>query len=171
MAANKDTLNRSLDHISQSSKKYINETESIIQNMRWITTLILAEIAGLAAYRELLGKKGLSFPFAIIVIFLAISLSIFIIGVISARSRIRTISSVSHRTNMKFLNIFNDSNIAPKQGDVEIINNLNQSLNDISTLNELIKIFEFYGLLVFLFSSLAAAVIIFFAEFFSFLKI
>ncbi|SRR5258708_5252646 len=70
---------------------YAKDLAAIVENARWLVTLVLTEVAALAGYRKLTNSHTLSIPFALAVFVLTLSLLAFVIAVILARIRARDI--------------------------------------------------------------------------------
>ena len=69
--------------------------DGIVDNARWLSTLVLAEMAGLAWYVKLGNGQRLSIPLALVILLLSASLALFVLAVISARGRRRRAATIS----------------------------------------------------------------------------
>jgi hypothetical protein len=168
MATDKDFVNRSISTLTHMYTIYTGELEAIVSNIRWLTTLVLAEIAGLAGYRELRGEKTLSIGFAFVILILSISLFIFLVTVIMARYELRK-SGVALEQGLSGVNredqrCSNDDNIAPREARERISPVVDGLIHQFISLTKLPKLTELLGILFFVLGSLIAAIATFFSE-------
>lgn len=100
MAVSKDLVDYSNARMAHIQEIFTIELSSVNDNIRWLATLALAEIAGIAAYRELSGQKQLSLSFAIVVITLAMAVVAFVFASVFGRHERRTLIANLHKISM-----------------------------------------------------------------------
>jgi hypothetical protein len=86
MALREGSEKTTMDRLQQVRESYVVALASTVENCRWLATLVLAEMAGIAAYRSNVIKKETLGPgFAIVIIILGVSLATFVLSVLLAR--------------------------------------------------------------------------------------
>ncbi|WP_114748925.1 hypothetical protein [Pleomorphovibrio marinus] len=91
---------------------YHEELDHIVENNRWLTTLVLAEIWGIAAYRNFLGEASLSIFAAIIIVILSLTISCFMISILSSRYARSKVSTIITDNVFNLKKHFDDSKIS-----------------------------------------------------------
>jgi hypothetical protein len=99
---------------------YANELEDVVANVRWLTTLVLAEVAGLVKYRELGKGESLSLPFALVILGLCGSLVCFVVAITLARRVRMHVATEAQKAVRHMTSIANDATVAPASGDLEV---------------------------------------------------
>ena len=74
-----------IERLNDIADTYSKDLAAIVENARWLVTLVLAEIAALAGYRHLTGANTLSLAFVLVILFLGTALLLLVITVIVAR--------------------------------------------------------------------------------------
>src|SRR5260370_20802376 len=86
MAIREGSEKATTDRLQQVRESYISVLTSTVENCRWLVTLVVAEMAGIVAYRSNVVKKEPLGPvFAVVIIVLGLSLAAFVLRVLSAR--------------------------------------------------------------------------------------
>ncbi|USZ51073.1 hypothetical protein [Halomonas sp. DN3] len=135
-------------------------------NVRWFTTLVLASIAALAGYRQLQGAESLSPHLALIVLMLCISLLMFVFAVLIAQIRRASFSRRVAGFIEKIHELDRDDQMSPQGAKDELqkqSENLRKSAFQLAKHPDLC---QFYGLLLFVLSSVVATFFILFEEVF-----
>lgn len=164
MATNSGKMTLFSNEVTETRKIYFEELDHIIDNGRWLTSLAIGEIAGIAAYRELLKKESLSVSFAFIVILLAVSVLSFMVSALFARKAKQSIADTVRSAITKANEIDTNGRIAPYDGDISV-NSINTQLNtDISQAPALSRSFESAGLVILIGTSVFTTIILFLSE-------
>jgi hypothetical protein len=150
--------------ITDTKKIHYEELDQLVENSRWLTTLVIAEIGGIAAYRKLLDTKSLSLPFTLIVLLLALTIVCFMVAVILSRKAKRNIANFTNHQIRKARQIESDGAIAPIQGDIQLNDLTTDSVEKISTFSDDAKFFESAGIILFILCSLCTTLVLFFNE-------
>src|SRR5260370_37766107 len=86
MAIREGSEKATTDRLQQVRESYISVLTSTVENCRWLVTLVVAEMAGIVAYRSNVVKKETLGPvFAVVIIVLGLSLAAVVSSVLSAR--------------------------------------------------------------------------------------
>jgi hypothetical protein len=150
--------------LNESSKILYQELDEIVINTRWLTSIVLAEIGGLAAYRHMEGKTSLSLPLSIVVFILSIALMFFILSALTSRIEKRSIGKLIIDRIKEMNDILSDKNETDNNKDKLLPIISDQILNDISKRLKRSRNYEIVGLFFFLISSIFAAVYLFVNE-------
>ncbi len=150
--------------ITDTKKIHYEELDHLVENSRWLTTLVIAEIGGIAAYRKLLDTKSLSLPFSLIILLLALTIVCFMVSVILSRKAKRNIAHFTNQQISKARQIESDGAIAPIQGDLQLSNLTTDSVEKISTYPDHTKFFESIGVVLFILCSICTTLVLFFNE-------
>jgi hypothetical protein len=151
-----------LDNVASA---YSKDLTAIVENARWLVTLVLAEVAAIAGYRKLTGADTLSIQFAIVVFFLVLSLLAFVISVIAARYRARNIHLLVASCRTKLFEEVNDPAVSDQQMSVDAPKIEGATLSELPTLTCVPTVLEMIGLGLMVFASAFAAVVVFLREF------
>ncbi len=120
MAISACKLDGFIDQVTGVKKIYFDELDHLVENSRWLTTLVLAEIGGIAAYRKLLDAKSLSILFALIILILAMTIVCFMVCVLLSRGAKKEISTLV-KNNIEFVkDIEGNGDITPNEGDKQV---------------------------------------------------
>lgn len=150
--------------ITDTKRIHYDELDHLVENSRWLTTLVIAEIGGIAAYRKLIEAKSLSFPFALILLLLALTIVCFMFSVIFSRKAKRNISHFVNGQIGEARKIDNDGTIAPVQGDFQLNQLSTDSVQKVSNYPEDTKLLELIGIVLFILSSICTTLVLFFNE-------
>lgn len=157
-------MNDSISRLNRLTGTYADDLEAIISNIRWISTLILAEMAGLAGYRQLTEEGGLSVPFALVVVMLAASLVCLVWAAIVARNERRNLSLKLHRFISDCNSIARNTGIAQDMQIAQIQDQEDGVYAAISDPSESSKFLEAVGLSLFAFASVVAGLFVLIGE-------
>ncbi len=169
MAASNKKVESFLNQVNELRNLYFLELDNIVINSRWLVTLVLAEISGIAYYRKLINAESLSIPFSIIIIFLIMTICVFMISILASRIAKKKISLIVNRKINHMREISCDGDIAPNAGDEKITDNESSLRDTISKIPSLTRSFEYTGITLFIFSSISTILVLFFNETFKFL--
>jgi hypothetical protein len=164
MATSKGKLESLMKQVTENKKIHFDELDHLVENCRWLTTLVLAEIAGLAAYRELLKEENLSISFAIIVMILAVSIFSFMISVIFSRQIKKNLSIFVINSLNESEKIEMDGEIPPNEGDRKVDGIAIIINKEISSKPRYPRSFELAGIISFLVGSILTAIVLFITE-------
>jgi hypothetical protein len=155
-----------LNRLSHLLNTYCNYLNSSVENARWLVTLVLAEMAGLAGYRHLIGATTLSVPFMIVLAILAMSLVLFAACVWVARETNYWLQIAMHDVQKEILRLAHDSGIS--QNEMQEKGTGQEATAGTKFLHLLwgCRILEFLGILTLVFGSLAAFFAVFTQELF-----
>jgi hypothetical protein len=168
MATSSGKIEKFIDQVTETKKIYFDELDHLVENSRWLTTLVLAEIGGIAAYRKLIDAKSLSIPFTLIILLLALTIICFMVCIlVSRKAKIKISKRIAF--DMDEINeINNDGSVAPINGDKQI-DELSMALNHVISLEpEDTRSFETGGIILFILSTIATTLVLFFSESLSF---
>jgi uncharacterized protein YacL len=164
MGTNAGKMDSLFSQINETRKTYFEELDHIVDNGRWLSSLVLAEIAGIAAYRGLIKKESLSVPFAFIVVFLALTILFFMVSALFARNSKLKITALIQPTLDDANVIDKNGKIADDDGDI-LINEISTHLNKkISDTPYWTRIFETIGIVLFILTSFLTTVFVFLSE-------
>lgn len=164
MAASSGKFDFFTNLISDTKKIHYDELDHLVENSRWLTTLVIAEIGGIAAYRKLLDAKSLSLPFSLIILLLALTIVCFMISVILSRKAKQSIAHYTNRQINVARQIDSDGTIAPVQGDSDLNALSIESLKNVSNYPESTRLFEAIGIVLFILCSVCTVLVLFFNE-------
>lgn len=137
-----------------------DELEKIVENCRWLTTLSLAEIGGIASYRELIEAKSLSIPFSIMIIFIAIAIVFFMVAIIMSRKSNSALSKAVSHSWEKLREHEGNARIAPIDGDIMVERVFVSSESEMTAYMDTTNQMEVVGLILFAVGSVGTAVVI-----------
>ncbi|NUN69839.1 MAG: hypothetical protein HUU02_09030 [Bacteroidetes bacterium] len=159
--ANVDLISKMMQTIIQA---ITNELDELIINARWLGSVVLALIAGLVGYQNLLGSNKLSLPFALVSAILGLTMLCFIIVTHVARRFKRKINlrylEITENTNTIILN----RDLSPNEKDQRLKKDVYSKLKDFQSFSELAVMIEFIGLLLLAASALLTIFVIFIKE-------
>jgi hypothetical protein len=168
MATSNGKIETYINQVTETKKIYFDELDHLVENGRWLTTLVLAEIGGIAAYRKLLDAKSLSLPFTLIILLLALTIVCFMVCILVSRKAKINISKRIAATMDEVKEISDDGSIAPNKGD-QLIDELSIELNHLISIEpEDTRLFETCGIILFILSTIATTLVLFFSESLSF---
>jgi hypothetical protein len=130
----------------------------VIENARWLATLILAEMAGLAGYQKLTDAKRLTIFAAVIIVVLAFGLALFVLDSILARRAQSKAAEKFHSFLKAGREIVNDQNSTDTQRITTITDAERNLQAEFDKYSQDPKIAEFFGFLLFGLATLLAGV-------------
>jgi Sec-independent protein translocase protein TatA len=164
MAADKEPMEDSSNKLKEAAKTFANEIEDIVTNDRWLTTLVIAEFAGIASYRDLQHVTTLSVGFLLVASVLALSLLFFMISVISGRTKRREISKSLWDHIGEFRKVADDKNNTTSDGNATIKRRTERALMEFSQYPDTPRTLETVGIFLFILASLLGAMVLFWNE-------
>jgi hypothetical protein len=138
--------------------------KDLLEDVRWFTTLVLASIGGLGAYRELQEAKSLSLPFAIVVVLLCLTLLVLLLTVLTATEMKRRFGHDIHDFTDTVLRTANDDNLAPRDGERLLEQSLMILRRRHSSIVERPQLLQFIGIAAFLIAALIGVIFVLFSE-------
>jgi len=165
MAIDQYDFDRAITSVASSIEAYTDELESMIVNMRWIATLILAEIAGLSGYRRLLGRQELSLSIAFVVALLGVCLFVLVLGVIKTRHFKRHIRTILPWVIDRCTEILKRDDLSANELRSQVALLQRDQLIEIQELCAIPRKFETVGLYLFGLTSVVAGFLIGLTEF------
>ncbi len=160
-----DTATAATERLDSVASVYSKDLAAIVENARWLVTLVLAEVAAIAGYRKLMGSDTLSIPFAIVILVLALSLLAFVISVIVARFRARNIHLLVAGCGTELFDKVNDPTVSDHQMSVDAPKIERATLLKLPTQMCAPTVLEMIDLSLMVFASVFAAVVVFLREF------
>ena len=164
MALSKEVIDYSNARIAHAQEIYTLELSSVSENIRWLATLALAEIAGLAAYRQLTGQHRLSLSFAVVVIALALAVVAFVMASVVARYERRRLIACLHEISSLMLRTETDGSVAPDDGAKDVQQFRENRIESLPKVLRLSSRFECFGLILLGVASVLAAIALFLSE-------
>lgn len=159
-----------LRRVGATRESAATDLGAIIENARWLATLVMAEIAGIAAYRKLVDERTLSVSFALVVCVLALSLAALIATVITARQERSAVSDRLQGVVVRMYEISSDNAIAPAPGGQTVEQLREKTISSLpSALRWPVRL-EATGLILLGLASILAAFILFLTEFTALLR-
>lgn len=143
-----------------------HDLADIDANVRWFTTLVLASIAALAGYRQLQGAESLSPHIALIVLMLCTSLLMFVFAVLVAQMRRATFSREVSGFIENIHELDGNDKISPEAAKDELQAQSEKLRKSAFQLAKHPDLCQFFGLVLFVLSSVFATVLILFEEVF-----
>ncbi|OJX33376.1 MAG: hypothetical protein BGO86_04570 [Chryseobacterium sp. 36-9] len=163
MATSKEKVESSLNQLMEIKKNCFVELDHIVENCRWLTTLVLAEIGGIATYRKLMEKTNLSL-FSLNILLLGMTILFFMVSVITSRWSKKKISDLIQKYLPKIQEIDHNNNISPNDGDKEVMDIILYVDKEVLIIPQYTKIFESLGVVGFILSSILAMIGLFYFE-------
>lgn len=164
MGTTSGKVNSVIHNLGELKKICFEELSHLVENCRWLTTLVIAEIAGIAAYRDLLKANSLSLLFAIIVLILAITISSFMVSILLSRNAKKNISTLINEALNEITIIDNNPKTSSYEGDL-MVDNIQISLEiKISKQPKASRLLEMIGIVLFILGSILSILILFFSE-------
>lgn len=164
MSTSNGKIDLVISQLSETQKIYFDELNHLVENARWLTTLVMAEIAGIAAYQKLIAVKGLSFPFVLVIVLLALTILCFMLAVIYSRHCKRSIGNLIRDNIEAARGIDKDGNIPINTGDPMVSKISEETIHAVSGYPEISRYLEMVGVGLFILSSMTATIILFFKE-------
>jgi hypothetical protein len=156
-------LNDTTARLNKFQEIAADQSEDIVTNVRWLATLVLAEVAGLAKYREQLGQHTLSVPFALVIIGLCLALVCFVGTIIIVRQDRTSLGVEAQKSFAKIADIANDPTVPFSVGDPKVLG-IVEAWWKIAQEKRLPQKWEMVGIGIFGAASVLAAVVIFLGE-------
>ncbi len=153
-----------IDNLTELKKIYFEELTHLVENSRWLTTLVLAEIAGIAAYRDLSQKDSLSIFFAVAVFILALTITGFMISVFLSRIAKKNISTLINQALNGVNAIDKNPQISQFDGDLEVDKIRYRLENNVPKEPKGARTSELIAIILFILGSLLSVVILFLSE-------
>ncbi len=141
-----------------------NELDELIINSRWLGSLVLASIAGLVGYQNLIGIKKLTIPFALISVILAFTMIFFIAVTILARQRKKEINLKYIEISENINRIITDRDLTPNLKDEQLKSTVFSQLKIIQKYSTIIIYSEVFGLCLLVVAALVTVFYIFITE-------
>jgi hypothetical protein len=143
-----------------------DELSSIVENARWVTTLTLAEIAGIATYREKFSQEhSLSIPFAIAVLILATAVAALAAAVWFARNERRVLSNRLHEVEALTRSTSKDESVSITIGNQQVTTFREAALEGLQASLRESRTLELFGIALFAIGSVLAGICLFGGEF------
>lgn len=164
MALSPGSKERLLDAGARLQNLASDSLKDLLDDVRWFTTLVLASIGALGAYRELQDAKSLSLPIAIVVVLLCLTLFVFLITVITANYMKGNLNRAIHGFTEQVLEIADDNNLAPIEGERRLEASLVSLRRHHSAVVERPQTLHFAGVAAFLIAALIGIIFVVFSE-------
>lgn len=159
-----EEINQKMTFLQGEVKITLSELESIIANARWLTTLVLAEIGGLAAYRDLGDKKSLSLFVVIIILILSFSLLFFLITIITSRNIKKSVEHLRMDFSGKMRKILNDDELNAKMMLERSVTILEEAVSALENKTNTVLLFEKLAIIMLIAASVLSAIYLFSSE-------
>ncbi|TMQ66693.1 MAG: hypothetical protein E6K79_01915 [Candidatus Eisenbacteria bacterium] len=154
--------------LEQTLESYERDLIAIVENVRWLTTLVLAEMAGIAVYRTRSSNLELGLGYAALIVILGLALAAFVVAVIRSRYERGTFAKRFHCAVVgiaaRSSELLADNDIAPAAGTVKLVEMRENAIKHLPSSFDVSAVLEFSGLALLALASVLAAFMVFFSE-------